>query len=53
MTPGAAEPEGTECLQIRWVPFVEALDMAADGRITNALAAVALQPVALLRLRNR
>jgi 8-oxo-dGDP phosphatase len=52
LTPGAAEPEGSECLQVRWVPFAEALDMVADGRITDALAVMALQRVALLRLRN-
>jgi 8-oxo-dGTP pyrophosphatase MutT (NUDIX family) len=47
---GAAEPEGTERLQVRWVPFAEALAMAGDGRITDALSVVALQRVALLRL---
>ena len=46
---GDAEPEGTEELQVRWVPFAEALAMALDGRITDALSVVALQRVALLR----
>jgi hypothetical protein len=32
------------------VPFAEAVAMTADGRITDALAVVALQRVALLRL---
>jgi 8-oxo-dGTP pyrophosphatase MutT (NUDIX family) len=50
LTPGAADPEGTECLQIRWAPFTEALDMVLDGRITDALAIVTLQRVALMRL---
>ena len=53
LTPGVAEPEGTERLQVRWVPFEEALDMVADGRITDALAVIALQRVALLRLGKR
>jgi 8-oxo-dGTP pyrophosphatase MutT (NUDIX family) len=46
---GAAEPEGTERLQVRWVPFAEALAMTFDGRITDALSVVALQRVALMR----
>jgi 8-oxo-dGTP pyrophosphatase MutT (NUDIX family) len=45
---GEAEPEGTELLQVRHVPFAEALAMTADGRITDALTVVALQRVALL-----
>ena len=49
---GTAEPEGTERLQVRWVPFAEALAMAGDGRITDALSVVALQRVALLRLQG-
>jgi 8-oxo-dGTP pyrophosphatase MutT (NUDIX family) len=47
---GAAEPEETEQLQVRWVPFAEALAMTADGRITDALSVVAIQRVALLRI---
>ena len=49
---GPAEPEGTERLQVRWVPFAEALAMAGDGRITDALSVVALQRVALMRLQG-
>jgi 8-oxo-dGTP pyrophosphatase MutT (NUDIX family) len=52
LTAGVAEPEGTERLQARWLPFAEALAMTADGRITDALAMVALQRAALLRLGN-
>ena len=52
LRPGRAEPEGTERLQVRWVPFAEALAMAGDGRITDALSVVALQRVALLRLQG-
>jgi 8-oxo-dGTP pyrophosphatase MutT (NUDIX family) len=50
LRPGAAEPEETEQLQIRWLPFAEALAMVLDGRITDALSVVGLQRVALSRL---
>jgi hypothetical protein len=36
-------------LQTRWVPFAEALGMMERGEITDALAILALQRVALLR----
>jgi 8-oxo-dGTP pyrophosphatase MutT (NUDIX family) len=49
---GTAEPEGTERLQVRWVPFTEALAMATDGRITDALSVISLQRVALMRLQG-
>jgi 8-oxo-dGTP pyrophosphatase MutT (NUDIX family) len=47
----APEPEVTEDLAVRWVPFDEALAMTLDGRITDALAILGLQRVALDRLR--
>ncbi len=50
LTPGPAEPEGTEQLHIRHVPFAEALAMTVDGRITDALSVIALQRVALRRM---
>jgi 8-oxo-dGTP pyrophosphatase MutT (NUDIX family) len=50
---GDAEPEGTEQLQVRWVPFAEALAMTADGRLTDCFAVAALQRVALKRLAGR
>ena len=50
---GEARPEGTEQLQVRWVPFEEALAMAMDGRITDALAIAGLQHVALERRTRR
>jgi 8-oxo-dGTP pyrophosphatase MutT (NUDIX family) len=46
---GAAAPEPTESLEVRWVPFDEALSMTLDGRITDALSVVAIQRVALGR----
>ena len=50
LSAGAACPEGTEELRVRWVPFAEALAMTADGRITDALSVLGLQRVALMRL---
>jgi 8-oxo-dGTP pyrophosphatase MutT (NUDIX family) len=50
LTDGEAEPEGTEALEVRRVPFTEALAMTLDGRITDGLSVIALQRVALTRL---
>ncbi len=50
VTQGEAEPDPTEQLEVRWVPFDEALAMTLDGRITDALTVVGLQRVALARL---
>jgi 8-oxo-dGTP pyrophosphatase MutT (NUDIX family) len=50
LRPGAACPEGTERLQLRWVPFAEALRMVLRGEITDSLSVLGLQRVALLRL---
>ena len=50
LTHGAADPEPTEALAIRWVPFAEALAMTFDGRITDAMSIMAIQRVALARL---
>lgn len=47
---GEAEPEATEALRVRWVPFDEALAMTLDGRITDVMSVVAIQRVALTRL---
>jgi len=49
---GLAEPDGTEQLDVRWVPFEEALTMTLDGRITDALSVCAIQRLALDRLRT-
>ncbi|HEY3162832.1 MAG TPA: NUDIX hydrolase [Candidatus Limnocylindrales bacterium] len=46
---GVASPEPTEDLAIRWLPFDEALAMAGDGRITDAMTIMGLQRVALER----
>jgi 8-oxo-dGTP pyrophosphatase MutT (NUDIX family) len=44
-----ATPEATEELAVRWVPFEEALAMTLDGRITDAMAIMGIQRVALDR----
>lgn len=49
LTPGESAPEPTESLDVRWVPFHEALAMTLDGRIADALSVVAIQRVALDR----
>jgi len=46
-----AAPEATEELDARWVPFADALAMTLDGRITDAMAIMAIQRLALERLR--
>lgn len=50
VTHGVAEPEATEDLEVRWVPFAEALAMTLDGRITDAMSVAAIQRVALARV---
>jgi len=52
LTQGAPDPEGTEDLEVSWVPFEEALAMTLDGRITDALSILAIQRVALDRARR-
>ncbi|MGK2852417.1 MAG: NUDIX domain-containing protein [Candidatus Limnocylindrales bacterium] len=50
LTHGEAEPEPTEALEIRWLPFDDVLAMTLDGRIADALTVMAIQRVALARL---
>ncbi len=47
---GVATPEGTESLEVRWVPFDEVLVMTMDGRITDAMTILAVHRFALARL---
>lgn len=49
LTIGSASPDGTEQLEIRWVPFGEAVAMSLDGRISDAMSVIAIERVALLR----
>lgn len=48
LTFGDCEPDDTEALSIRKVPLQTAIDMAMDGRITDALAMACLFKVQLL-----
>ncbi len=50
LTQGIAQPEGTEQLQVRRVPFTEVLAMVQRGEITDAISVMAIQQYAL-RLR--
>jgi 8-oxo-dGTP pyrophosphatase MutT (NUDIX family) len=50
LTHGEADPEPTEALAVRWVPFDDVLAMTFDGRITDAMSVVAIGRVALARL---
>jgi 8-oxo-dGTP pyrophosphatase MutT (NUDIX family) len=50
LTHGVAEPDPTEQLEVRWMPFDDALAMTLDGRITDAMSVVGIQRVALARL---
>ena len=49
LTDGKPQPEGTERLQVRRVPFAEALAMVERGEITDAMSVMGLQRVALTR----
>lgn len=46
---GPAAPDPTEDLNVRWVPFHDALAMTLDGRITDAVSIMGIQRVALER----
>ena len=47
LVPGKRQPEGTEVIGVRRVPLREAVAMAMDGRITDALSILALTTYAL------
>jgi 8-oxo-dGTP pyrophosphatase MutT (NUDIX family) len=49
LTAGVATPDGTEALDVRWLPFEEVLAMTLDGRITDALTIIAIQRAVLDR----
>jgi ADP-ribose pyrophosphatase len=46
---GEASPEGTEQIQMRWVPFDEAMAMIRRGEIADAMTILGLQQLALER----
>ena len=47
LVPGEVRPEGTEKLSVRRVPLRQAMTMALDGEITDALSLLALMSYAL------
>jgi len=47
---GEPQPDPTEQLVVRWVPFQEAMAMISAGSITDALTIMAMQRMALDRL---
>jgi 8-oxo-dGTP pyrophosphatase MutT (NUDIX family) len=49
---GIATPDGTEALEVRWLPFAEVLAMTLDGRISDAMTVVAVERLALRRARS-
>lgn len=49
LTHGEAAPEPSESLEVRWLPFSDALAMTLDGRIHDVLTVVAVERVALAR----
>ena len=52
ITPGPASPEGTEELSLAWVEFSNVLDRIAAGEITDSITIMAMQHIALERLRS-
>jgi len=52
LTHGEANPDGTEDLEIRWLPFEDVLAMTLDGSISDAMTVIAVERFALLRARG-
>jgi len=50
LSEGIAQPEGSEQLELRWLPFDQVLAMVAPGEIADALSVLPLQALALERL---
>lgn len=48
-----AEPEETEQLQVKKIPFAEMLDMVETGQITDAMTVAAVYKVQLLMLQGK
>ncbi len=46
---GTAQPEGSEELVVKWVPFEEVMRMVRSGEISDALTVLPLQALALER----
>lgn len=52
LTQGATQPEGTEDLQIKRVPFEAALQMVLSGAITDGLSIIGITRYALMQAVN-
>jgi 8-oxo-dGTP pyrophosphatase MutT (NUDIX family) len=50
---GESEPEETEQLQVKRIPFEEAYQMVVDGKITDSLSVAGILRVKILLLENR
>ncbi len=53
LTLGAAEPEETEDLRIKKIPFQKAYQMVLDGTITDSMAVAGILKVKLLMLEGK
>ena len=49
---GQAQPEGSEELIVKWLPFDEVMAMIRDGEIRDALTVLPMQALALERARD-
>ena len=49
---GEAQPEGSEDLEVRWVPFDEVMALIRSGEISDALTVLPMQALALERARH-
>lgn len=52
LTHGSADPEGSEALAVRWLPFEEVLAMTLAGDITDAMTVIAIERLAVQRARS-
>jgi 8-oxo-dGTP pyrophosphatase MutT (NUDIX family) len=50
---GQAQPEGSEELEFKWLPFDEVMRMIRDGEVSDALTVLPMQALALARARSR
>ena len=50
---GQAQPEGSEVLEFRWLPFDEVMEMIRLGEISDALTVLPMQALALERASRR
>jgi 8-oxo-dGTP pyrophosphatase MutT (NUDIX family) len=53
LTAGKPDPDGTEELALRWLPYDEVIEMTLDGRISDAITIIAVERLALLRRLGR